>query len=121
MLQVIEGPEFESAANVFGRDFIGGKPILLTLDFFAVLRKLSYKSSSGLNPNVKPICLGEVSLIGNRPMKNALLALKPFTVMKEVCERNEMCGLNSVFCERRAERSVEVLRREVCTPLSADR
>ena len=32
-----------------------------------------------------------------------------------------MCGLDSVFCERRPERSVEVLRIEVCTPLSADR
>ena len=54
-------------------------------------------------------------------MKNDLFAVKRFTVLKEVCERNEMCGLDWVFCERRSHRSVEVFRIEVCTPLSADR
>ena len=54
-------------------------------------------------------------------MKNDLFALKRFTVLKEVCERNEMCGLDSVFCERRPERSVEVFRIEICAPLPTDR
>ena len=60
-------------------------------------------------------------MVGNRQMKNDLFALKRFTVLKEVCERNEMCSLDSVFCERRPERSFEVFKIEVCTALSADR